>query len=299
LLIGTLCLLWGCDSAPDRSGRGGTGSPAQAGAGAGGTGSPAQAGAGAGGTGSPAQAGAGAGGGAGVDPPPTGGAGPFDAGNAPDRNAVTPGRICRRLAEINCEAERFCCDAPPRDKASCLTAFEMDCTGGGMADRIAAQPEARFDAVQAERVFGEIERLASTCELNVKAFGGSAAGLRSMFTGSIEAGGDCTPLLVFDLVQAAAALVACLVPEQQACLPSLVEAWRCTPIADEGGACFVDNNCKPGLYCNNPQLNLAGGQCMPRRELGASCTLDTECLSLFCAGGACVPAERQVVYCPR
>ena len=278
--------------------RGGAGRHAQVGAGAGGAGSDAQAGAGAGGTGSHGQAGAGAGGGAGVVPPSTGGAGPFDAGSDPDRNAVTPGRICRRLAELQCESERVCCDAPGRDKASCMSAFEMGCTGGGMADQIAARPEARFDPVQAERVFNEIERLASSCDPSVKTFGESGAGLRSMFTGTIEAGGDCTPALVLDLVQAAAAVVACLDPEQQACLPSLVE-WRCAPLADEGGVCFADTNCKPGLYCNNPDLSIAGSQCMVRREVGAACTFDSECQSLFCVGGRCVPAERQVVYCPR
>src|SRR5262245_37648612 len=84
----------------------------------------------------------------------------FDAGSAPDRNAVTPGRICRRLAEIQCEAERACCDSPRRDKAACLTAFETSCTNDALADRIAARPEAAFDPAQAEEVFGELERLA-------------------------------------------------------------------------------------------------------------------------------------------
>ena len=86
--------VWGCNSMPDPDEpRGGAGRHAQVGAGAGGAGSDAQAGAGAGGTGSHGQAGAGAGGGAGVVPPSTGGAGPFDAGSDPDRNAVTPGGI--------------------------------------------------------------------------------------------------------------------------------------------------------------------------------------------------------------
>ena len=301
LLLGMLCLSWGCSSASDDGGsRGGTGGPARAGAGAGGTTTPAQAGAGAGGTGSSARAGAGAGGGgAGGDPTPTAGKGPFDAGSDPDRNAVTPGKICRRLAEINCEAERFCCDAPGRDKASCMSVFEMGWAQGGMADQIAARPEAQFDPEETERVFTEVERLASSCDPSVKAFGESPEGLRSMFTGTIEAGGDCTPALVLDLVQAGAAVVSCLDPEEQACLPSLLGEWRCTPIANAGGACFADTNCTPGLYCNNPDLNIAGGQCMARRELEATCTFDAECESLFCVGGRCVPAERQVVYCPR
>ena len=101
-------------------------------------------------------------------------------------------------------------------------------------------------------------------------------GLRSMFAGTVDAGASCAPALASDKVQAGAALVACRDSEQQACLPSLAE-WRCVPVAAEAGACFTDANCKPGLYCNNPQLSISGSQCLARRKLGAACTFDSEC----------------------
>ena len=267
LLLVALCVLWGCGTAHDRDD-----SPEQAG------------GAGAGPDGDPAEL--------------SKEAGPFDAGSAPDRNAVTPGNICRRLAEIQCEAERVCCDAPERDKRSCLAALEASCTNDALADRIAARPETGFDPVQAEVVFAELERLASSCDPSVAAFGESLAGLRSMFSGTVETDGNCAPAVVFDKAQAGAGLVACREFARQACLPSLA-AWRCVPIAAEGGACFSDTNCEPGLYCNNPNLSLAGSQCFARKELGATCALDNECQSSFCVDGVCVEAERQLVYCPR
>jgi hypothetical protein len=221
-----------------------------------------------------------------------------DDGSVPNRNAVQPGNICRRLAEIQCAAERSCCDDPQRDMSSCLDEVETSCAVDALVDRIAAVPETGFDPAQAEAVLDELERLASDCDPGIWMFGESRAGLLSIFAGSVESGGSCRPANVLDETQAAAALVACGDAERQACLPSL-GAWRCAPIAAEAGACFTEANCEAGLYCTNTSLNLAGGQCAARRETGADCAFDQECQSSFCVMGACVQAERDVVYCPR
>src|SRR5262245_19474579 len=34
----------------------------------------------------------------------------FDAGSADDRNDVTAGELCQRVADILCAGEEFCCD---------------------------------------------------------------------------------------------------------------------------------------------------------------------------------------------
>jgi hypothetical protein len=258
LLIATLSLLWGCSIAHDRSAEQGMG----------------------GGLGKTADAGG------------------ADAGSAPSPNAVQPGNICRRLAEIQCGAERNCCDDPQRDMLSCLTDAETSCAVDAGVDRIAARPESGFDPVQAEVVFDELERLASACDPSLWMFGESRAGLLSIFAGTVESDGNCRPANVLDQTQAAAALVACGDVERQACLPSLA-AWRCMPIAAEAGACFTEANCEAGLYCTNTSLSLEGGQCAARRPTGATCAFDQECQSSFCVMGVCVQAEREVVYCPR
>jgi hypothetical protein len=221
-----------------------------------------------------------------------------DADGAPNRNAVQPGDICRRLAEIECEAERSCCDDPQRDMPSCLDEAETSCAVDAMVDRIAVRPETGFDPAQAEAVLDELERLASDCDPGIWMFGESRAGLLSIFAGTVESDGNCRPANVLDRNQAAAALVTCGDVERQACLPSLT-TWRCAPIAAEGGACFSEANCEAGLYCTNTSLSLEGGQCAARRETGWTCEFDQECQSSFCVAGACVEAEREVVYCPR
>jgi hypothetical protein len=252
-------------------------------------------------------AGAGAGGGTGgVGPAGSGGAGvgaggmggtlPFDAGTDPNRNAVMPGMICDRLATIQCAGEAHCCNAPGRDAAACKQQLMSECTSMAMADDVASNPSTSFDAEQARVVFTEIERLASTCDPTIAAFGESFDGLRSMFHGTVGADDSCRPENPLDMGMAGAALASCTGHETQACLPGLVN-WTCTAHAAEGGKCFSDVNCNAGLFCDNPSYSLRGSTCMARKAEGEECELPNECSSLFCKGGQCVAADAQVAYC--
>lgn len=58
----------------------------------------------------------------------------------------------------------------------------------------------------------------------------------------------------------------------------------CSPFVCGVSACLSScedrNDCAPGLTCVN-------GKCEGRRNLGASCTMGSECLSNFCADGVC------------
>lgn len=220
----------------------------------------------------------------------------FDAGVEPDRNAVTPGVICDRLATIQCAGEAACCDAPGRDFDTCKRAQLSDCDTMTMADDVAADPVTAFDAAQAMVVFAELERLASICDPAFAAFGESFDGLRSMFRGTVAASGDCRPNSVLDKAMAGAALASCTDHRSQACMPSLT-SWRCQPHSAAGGECFSDVNCAAGLFCDNPNFSLSGAECMPRKAIGQSCSLANECESLFCEGGMCVVADAQVAYC--
>jgi hypothetical protein len=294
---------------PWSPGGGGAGTEAQAGAGS--TVAPPTSGTG--GIGGVAGFGAGSGSGSGGAPPPVAGNGTsgiggtagaggglpmrtFDAGSDPNRNAVVPGKICERLAAIQCAGEAFCCLNPGRDVAACQQEIREQCDSEALADDIAADSVAAFDATRAQVVFTELERLASQCDPSIAAYAESFDGLRSMFAGTVAPNGDCRPSNPLNMTMAGAALASCTSPSTHACMPSL-GAWNCAPHASAGGACFTDINCMPGLFCDNPNLSLGGADCIQRKAVGASCELDNECQSLFCRGRSCVAAEAQVAYC--
>jgi hypothetical protein len=79
----------------------------------------------------------------------------------------------------------------------------------------------------------------------------------------------------------------------------LLGPWTCARHAEVGGACFSTVNCVAGLFCDNPNLDIAGSTCMHRKSTGAACAHSNECESLFCRSGACVAATREVAYCPK
>jgi hypothetical protein len=220
----------------------------------------------------------------------------FNAGDAPDRNAVMPGELCERLATIQCAGEAYCCDNPGRDVPACKSELLRACERE-YVDDVADNPDTAFDAAQAERVFAEIERLASQCDPSIVAFGESHEGLRSIFAGTVQPGGDCRPSNPLSMQQSSAAAVSCTDSSTQACVPTLSD-WTCEPHAPAGGHCFTDLNCQPGLFCPNPAPpSLSGADCTPRKAEGTSCETDNECMSLFCRGGRCTPADVQTAYC--
>jgi hypothetical protein len=226
----------------------------------------------------------------------TGGAAAFDAGVD-----VTPmpGNICTRLAQIQCAAEAFCCANPGRDQTTC----EQDmlsgyCTSKGMADVIAAQPPAAFDAAQATVVFTHIKELAAACDPAVTAYGESPQGLRSMFKGTKAPSTSCAPQNLNDMAMAGGALASCTMGDTYACLPATTGLiWTCNKKAGARSRCFSDLNCTAGLFCNNPDLKPAGSTCMQRKAVGSPCTALNECESLLCAGGQCIAADKQGAYC--
>lgn len=220
----------------------------------------------------------------------------FDAGSDPARNAVVAGTICERLATIQCAGEAHCCAAPMRDVASCKQAQLTLCSEELLADLIAAQPSAGFDASAAQAAFTELERLASQCDTGFASFAESLGGLRGMFEGTVEAGGSCMPSSVLDRAAAGAALASCTDAASQACMPSLLR-WTCAPRSASGDKCFSDVNCQDGLFCDNPDLEIAGSTCMARKPAGSPCALPNECASLTCSAGTCVEGDVQAVYC--
>ncbi|MDH5675871.1 MAG: hypothetical protein OEZ06_27355 [Myxococcales bacterium] len=289
-----LVLGWGCE-ADDKEPRklmDGPPTPVQTGGTGGGTtGTGGSVAAGTGGTGGGTTATGGVGGASGIG----GSSGGEPVPSNP--NAVVPGTICARLAEIQCQAEQDCCPSPGRDFASCKATMEAGCTSELMADVIAADPVTGFDPVHAEAAFTKLEELATTCDIAVASFGESLDGLRGMFKGTVAGGGSCTPANVTNKAMAGAALASCLDPDQFACRPTLVPPWNCRPLSASGEPCFTDVNCQAGLFCDNPELLLTGSDCLPRKAAGEACELPNECLSLACRGGLCAENDVTSAYC--
>jgi len=220
----------------------------------------------------------------------------FDAGSDPNRNNVTAGQLCTRMAQIQCAGEAYCCEDPGRDVAACETATRKVCMDEAYLDAISGDSITAFDAATAAQTFTELERLASVCDPGIVDFGISRDGLMSMFRGTVDAGSSCMPRST-DPASAAAKLASCKDINTNACLPTSVLSWRCAERGGVGSACFTDVNCQDGLYCPNPDLKIGSFNCEARQPLGASCVWGNECESLFCEAGACVEASQRLAYC--
>lgn len=221
-------------------------------------------------------------------------------GTDPGRNDVAGNEVCERLATIQCAGEASCCAAPAGTFEDCKRSAKQGCVDQFL-DAIMANSIAGYDRVRASAVFGEYERLARQCDVNVVAWGASSEGFRAIARGTIGPGAKCQPSLEH-LVRpgaiAAAHLVACASPETHACLPRRELEWACAPHAAEGGACFMDMNCSDGLFCTNSEAqDIEGGTCTARKAEAAPCGFDSECLSFACLDGACAPTTRQTIYC--
>lgn len=214
-----------------------------------------------------------------------------------DKNAVAPGTICKRVAEIQCAGEAACCSNPGRSAAECESAQTSVCSKTLALDAAAMDPITAFDADKAKAALDKFESLATKCDTSISAFAIGSDGFRAIARGTVASGAACDAATSTNKVAAtAAALASCSNPETTACLPKM-SGWKCAPRADAGGDCFTDANCKDGLGCDNPSLDIAGGKCGPRKAAGADCELGTECASLACKDGKCVDQTKDTAYC--
>lgn len=251
------------------------------------------------------------GGGAGTTPPPAGsGAGggmagtgsedDFDAGSAPDRNDVTAGELCDRLATIQCAGAAHCCDTFSGDFAACKSTALATCNSELRLDTIAGDARVGFDAAATSAAFMSYEMRASTCDDSIPKWAVSSSGFMSGFTGTVAADGDCMPMdgLAAGMSELFAALASCNRAAGLACLPAM-DGWKCAARAPAGGACILDFNCQDGLYCDGAVFgNLTSGTCTTGKAAGADCGFATECASLVCAKDKCAAAgDDQAVFC--
>jgi hypothetical protein len=206
--------------------------------------------------------------------------------------------LCARLATIQCAAEAYCCFAPGRSVDSCESEIREACSAELFLDQIAANPITGFDAAATAAAYTELEQRSSECDLGIAAWGLTA--LRGILKGTYSPNQSCKPAgtaAINDKPAQAAALASCKNTEQYACLPmSLLGDWTCAPKSASAGNCVTDDNCQPGLYCRNPNMQPLG-KCAQRLALGATCVAGTDCNSLYCKASTCVDPEQQVAFC--
>ncbi len=244
-------------------------------------------------------------GGSGVGGAPGGGApgsDGFDAGSAPDRNMVSAGEICERLATLQCAGEQHCCSDPGREFDACKSSAKEGCTENFHLDEIATDPITGFDEAGASAAFEELELRASTCDPQAAQWAVSTAGFITAFKGTRAEGQACTPTQpasvgqLFDPTSTdqLAALASCQDGANVVCMPALGQ-WTCTRRAEVNGACIFDGNCKDGLYCADSGFLMDA--CETRKTDGDDCTAANQCKSFICKGGKCAAPTAENAYC--
>jgi hypothetical protein len=221
---------------------------------------------------------------------------PFEPGTDPNRNNVTAGNVCERLAHIQCAGEQHCCTAPGRTLEECKAVQLKGCREDAFLDAITLEAQTGFDAAAAAAAFNEFEQKSDRCDVDVGVWASTAAGLRGIVKGTRGYGESCQPTAIGANAATAAFLASCRDPATTACMPTIT-SWQCGNRAPAAGPCFTDVNCQDGLFCPNPRLDIAGARCEARKAAGAACTLGNECASFACVDRVCATATDQTAYC--
>lgn len=208
-------------------------------------------------------------------------------------NRVNAAQWCQRLSEIQCAGEATCCtdDSHKFDAVGdCMATQQNVCESTFRVSITGSDARVAYDLNAVESSLTTFETMTSQCDANAAAWGASPDGLITMFAGTKGSGQSCTPTSMTDYAAGASCM------RGLTCIPSsaLLLSWTCLPRSSDGGACYADVNCTPGLHCNKPQSR---STCVANFPDGEECTRATECASLFCEAGHCVPATANAGYC--
>lgn len=231
----------------------------------------------------------------GDNPPPD--MGGVDLGPQP----LDPSDACNRFADVICRSAFDCCSAPPagceEDEETCISEckreYQIACLDdiGTWVD----DPMANYDPQIAGEVLFELQRLASTCDLEVpRVF---AVDLVEIPQGSLGAGDPgCDPvegLGEIDITKASycAGDLDCLSEG------GALGDWACGERRGEGEPCTTYLECERHLGCGPTNV------CGPREANGGGCVLAGDCESFVCERsltdlrGECVAATEENTYC--
>lgn len=208
-------------------------------------------------------------------------------------NRVTAAQWCGRLAQIQCAAEALCCTDTVHRFATvteCESSQRNICETNFRVATIGADARVAYSLDGAETSLTTFENMTLQCDVDAAAWGASPDGLITMFAGTRGSGQSCTPTSMTDFAAGASCT------RGSTCIPtsSLLLSWNCSARSGSGGPCFADVNCNPDLHCASPETR---STCVSNLNDGAGCSRATECTSLFCEGGACVPRTVNAGYC--
>lgn len=227
----------------------------------------------------------------------------FDGGSEPNRNMVQAGELCRRVSTLQCAGEAHCCPTPGRSIQECQSAMLQDCMKNAYLDDLAKNSITGFSPSQAKIALDRLEAAGANCDPGVARWVIEYDGLRGMYQGTVAPSQQCRPTGFLSVAGYGATLASCSQIQTHACLftgngpTAAPETATCAARAEAGATCFVDTNCKDGLYCANTQMKYSTGKCTVSKAVGAACSGGVECATQTCLAGKCAEPTVQSAWC--
>lgn len=209
------------------------------------------------------------------------------------REALSPDNYCAELSRVVCEGDATCCTDDAKkfsSEAECQTEIKSRCA----QDVLGTIKDERtgFDGTIARTQLDRLEGFVKTCDLETAAWFVESEGMMSMYTGTVDSGGACTPSDTED----AGAMLSC--KKGHCLIKPFPLSGTCT---DQGRAekdtCYAHVECAEGLYCTAPTGG--SGTCEKRGANGTDCGSGLACSSYYCESRKCVPATKNLVYCAK
>jgi hypothetical protein len=226
--------------------------------------------------------------------------------NDPNAHAATPvdaEAFCGRFAQAVCDGYFHCCTDPSRNhifanESDCRVQAQMICTSGSNGINLNAiihDPRTGYDPLVAGEVLNQLAYDASVCDPQVARWVQRRDGFERALTGTVENGAAC---LRDNPLTNVAAFLSCEDPTR-ACVLTGLTTGDCLLRRQAGESCVLDFDCREGLYC---APSVGANSCAPRLPEGSACAHNGSdhgawCESGVCAGGLCVRADANSVYC--
>lgn len=196
--------------------------------------------------------------------------------------------FCGGFAEVACDAFLDCCSTAAVDRDACILEEQADCN-----DRLRGlllDPRTGYDPRVASEVLEEGRSFVTSCDVSITGWGANRTGFVRMFRGSVDPGGECTPMNVVDLP----AYFSCRELDQACVSEGLFGSSFCRDLQTTGGRCNLDSDCVDDLYCA-PMMG--GGTCAPVLATGEPCMEASDCASQFCGASVCEVPTTDRIFC--
>lgn len=183
--------------------------------------------------------------------------------------------FCADVSVATCNAFASCCNL---SVDACEVADEAQCMKSGPHLSEAGQ---QFNSASAQACIAGIPSLITGCAVvpsSSPQYQATEQACRSVIVGTLPIGSDCS-----------SGICASQPGSVVYCSSDPSGSSRCTaaPLLHQGDACdfTTQRDCASGLYCD---INGTMGQCVPLKDVGATCSRPIECTSQICTNSTCV-----------